>query len=65
MDTLGMTSSPGLSTDVLPNGQYNVRNFGWSPPIEGPVRGTATRRTAAETNAVVTWVNANMLKEHP
>jgi hypothetical protein len=62
MDLLGATSSPGLSPDVMPNGPYNVRNFGWSPQIDGPIQGTATRRTANETAAVVAWLNANMLK---
>jgi hypothetical protein len=61
MDLLGITEIPGIDTAVLPNGQYNVRNFGWSPPIEGPVQGTVTRRTAAETAAVVTFINSKVL----
>jgi hypothetical protein len=61
MDLLGITEIPGIDTAVLPNGQYNVRNFGWSPPIEGPVQGTVTRRTAAETAAVAAYINSNFL----
>ncbi|HEY2751551.1 hypothetical protein [Phenylobacterium sp.] len=60
MEVLSLTSSPGLSADVMPNGPYDVRNFGWS--IDGSLRASATRRTAAETAAVVAWLNANMLK---
>lgn len=37
MDLLNVRDIPGIDTAVLPNGQWNVRNFGWSPPIEGPV----------------------------
>jgi len=61
MDRLHTTTIAGIDPAVLPNGQWNVRNFGWSPPIEGPVRGTVTRRTAAETAAVVNFINANLL----
>ena len=63
MDLLALTEIPGIDTAVLPNGQYNVRNFGWSPPIEGPVQGTVTRRTAAETGAVVTFINSELLNK--
>ena len=62
MDLLKITSAPGLSPDVMPNSQYNVRNFGWSPPsAPKPIRATATRRTANETASVVAWLNANLL----
>jgi hypothetical protein len=61
MDLLGIKEITGIETAVLPNGQYNVRNFGWSPPIEGPVQGTVTRRTTAETAAVVTYINSEIL----
>jgi len=61
MDRLHITSIAGIDRSVLPNGQWNVRNFGWSPPIEGPVQGTVTRRTAAETAAVVNFINARLL----
>jgi hypothetical protein len=58
MDRLHVTSIAGIDSAVLPNGPWNVRNFGWSPP---PARGTVTRRTATETAAVVTFINANLL----
>jgi hypothetical protein len=61
MDLLNVTNIAGINSAVLPNGQYNVRNFGWSPPIEGPVQGTVTRRAAAETAAVVSFINAQLL----
>lgn len=63
MDLLGISQISGIDTAVLPNGQYNVRNFGWSPPIEGPVQGTVTRRTAAETEAVVAFINSELLNK--
>lgn len=37
MDRLHVTSIAGIDPAVLPNGPWNVRNFGWSPPIEGPI----------------------------
>jgi hypothetical protein len=40
---------------------WNVRNFGGSALIEGDVGGTALRRTAGETQAVVQFVNAKLL----
>jgi hypothetical protein len=45
----------------LPNGPWNVRNFGRSPLIEGPVHGAVTRRAAAETAAVVDFINSKLL----
>jgi hypothetical protein len=61
MDRLHITSIPGIDSAALPNGQWNVRNFGWSPPSEGPVQGTVTRRTANETAAVVNFINTQLL----
>ncbi len=63
MNLLNVTDIPGINRAALPNGQWNVRNFGWSP-AEGPVQATVTRRTAAETAAVVTFVNSGMLAKH-
>ncbi len=64
MDVLGITQVPGIDTAALPNGPYNVRNFGWSPPIEGPPsRATVTRRTLAETEAVVRFINTDLASE--
>jgi hypothetical protein len=62
-DLLNITDVPGVDPTVLPNGRWNVRNFGWSPPIEGPVQGTVTRRTAAETAAVVKFMNTQLLAQ--
>lgn len=61
MDLLQVRAFDGIDTAALPNGQWNVRNFGWSPPIEGPVQATVTRRAAAETVAVVTFINSEVL----
>lgn len=58
IEVLGSSSLKGIAPSVLPNGPYDVRNFGWS--IDGSVRGSVTRRTQTETLAVVTWINANM-----
>ncbi|MBX9651129.1 MAG: hypothetical protein K2X57_29170 [Xanthobacteraceae bacterium] len=58
MELLQVRAIPGLDGKVLPNGSWNVRNFGWSPPVEGAIQATATRRTAAETDAVVRFINA-------
>jgi hypothetical protein len=63
MDVLQITNIPGIDPAVLPNGQWNVRNFGWSPPVEGPIQATVTRRTAAETSAVVAFINSNVLNK--
>ena len=60
MEVLQVTSFPGLSPDVNPNGPYDIRNFGWS--IDGALKPSAARRPAAETAAVLNWLNANMLK---
>jgi hypothetical protein len=58
---LGPVADPRLDPAVLPNGNWNVRNFGWSPPSEGAIQPTATRRTAAETAAVVSFINSELL----
>jgi len=60
IDLLKVTDFLGINRAALPNGQYNVRNFGWSP-AEGPVHATVTRRTTAETAAVVTFINSEIL----
>jgi hypothetical protein len=61
MTLLNVTDVPGIDPGVLPNGEWNVRNFGWSPAIEGTIRGTVTRRTAAETAAVLAFINSQIL----
>ena len=51
----------GIDPAVLPSGEWTLRNFGWSPPIEGPIHAIVTRRTAAETAAVVAFINSQLL----
>ena len=45
--------APGRTFEInaapLPNGPWNVRNFGWSPLIEGPIHGSVTRGTESPT----------------
>lgn len=60
MELLKVKDIPGINSSVLPNGSWNVRNFGWSP-AEGPAQATVTRRTAAETAAVVTFINSQLI----
>jgi hypothetical protein len=61
MELLRPRNVPKINAAPLPNGPWNVRNFGWSPLVEGPVHGTVTRRTAAETAAVVDFINSKLL----
>jgi hypothetical protein len=61
MELLSPANIPKINAAPLPNGPWNVRNFGWSPLVEGPVHGTVTRRTAVETAAVVDFINAKLL----
>ena len=61
MDLLKVTNIQGIDTAALPHGQWDVRNFGWSPTPKGPAQATVTRRTAAETAAVVTFINSEVL----
>ena len=63
MELLRPHDIPKINAAPLPNGPWNVRNFGWSPLVEGPVHGTVTRRAAAETAAVVDFINSKMLKK--
>jgi hypothetical protein len=60
IDLLKVTDIPGINPAALPNGQWNIRNFGWSPSLKG-VQATVTRRTANETAAVVTFINSQLL----
>jgi hypothetical protein len=62
MDLLKITDIPGINPAALPNGQWNIRNFGWSPSAKG-VQATVTRRTSAETAAVVTFINSELLAQ--
>jgi len=61
MELLNIKDISGIDSAVLPNGAWDVRNFGWSPSAKGSTQVTATRCTAAETNAVVTFLNSELL----
>jgi hypothetical protein len=52
---------PGIDTAALPKDSWNVRNFGWSPA--GGLQATVTRRTAAETAAVITFINSELISK--
>ncbi|WP_245471685.1 hypothetical protein [Bradyrhizobium nanningense] len=55
----------GVSRAVLPKEDWNVRNFGWFPSFlhGGPAAATITRRAAAETADVVTFINSQLLNK--
>jgi hypothetical protein len=61
MELLNIKDVPGIDSAALPNGPWDVRNFGWAPGPRGSVQATVTRRTAAETAAVVTFINSELL----
>ena len=61
MDILGVKAIPGIDPAALPNGQWDVRNFGWGDAGRAGMQATVTQRTAAETAAVVTFINSEML----
>jgi hypothetical protein len=61
MDLFNIKDIPGIDPAALPGGPWDVRNFGWSPAGNGPAQPTVTRRTAAETAAVVTFINSELL----
>jgi hypothetical protein len=60
IDLLKAKSVAGVDPAVLPKDDWNVRNFGWFPSFPA-ARETATRRTAAETAAVLQFIKANDL----
>ncbi|SCB51618.1 hypothetical protein GA0061098_10163 [Bradyrhizobium shewense] len=55
----------GVNRAVLPKEDWNVRNFGWFPSFlhGGPAAATITRRAAAETADVVTFINGQLLNK--
>jgi hypothetical protein len=61
MELLNVKNIPGIDLAALPNGPWDVRNFGWAPAGRGSFQATVTRRTAAETAAVVTYINSEVL----
>jgi hypothetical protein len=64
MELMNIKDIPGIDSAALPNGSWDVRNFGWSP-AGASVQATVTRRTAAVTAAVVTFINSEMLAKQP
>jgi hypothetical protein len=65
MDLLKVTTIPGINTAALPNGQWDVRNFGWGDAGRAGMQATVTRRTANETSAVVAFVNSEIIAKQP
>jgi hypothetical protein len=63
LDLLKHANIPGVDPAVLPKEKWNVRNFGWFPSFlrRGAIEATATGRSAAETAAVVEFINRNEL----
>lgn len=59
MDMQPRPALPQIDPASLPPGPYTVRNFGWSPQIDG-VRGVATQRVATETAAVLEFINSHL-----
>ncbi len=52
---------PGINPAVLHDDPWDVRNFGWGNTGKAGMQPTVTRRTANETAAVVTFINAQLL----
>jgi hypothetical protein len=63
MDLLNVTNVPGINPAALPNGQWDVRNFGWGDAGKAGMQATVTRRTANETSAVVAFINSRLLAD--
>ena len=61
MELLNIKDIAGIDSAVLPDGPWDVRNFGWAPSPRGPFQPTVTRRTANETAAVVAFINSEIL----
>jgi mono/diheme cytochrome c family protein len=63
MDLLSVTDVPGINKAALPNGQWDVRNFGWGDAGKAGMQATVTRRTANETAASVAFFNAQLAQQ--
>src|SRR5580692_658259 len=61
MDVLKVTDIAGINPATLPNGQWDVRNFGWGDAGKAGMQSTVTRRTANETAASVSFINTQLL----
>lgn len=64
MSLLGLNSINGIQPEVLPQEDWNVRNFGWFTSFlkGGAVVPTVTRRTQTETAALLNFINDKILK---
>jgi hypothetical protein len=62
MELLNATDIPGIDHAAMPNGTWDVRNFGWAP-AGAAAQATVTRRTATETAAVVAYINSELLTQ--
>jgi hypothetical protein len=61
IELLDIKDVSGIDPTALPKGPWDVRNFGWAPAAKGSFQAMVTRRTAAETAAVVTFINSEVL----
>lgn len=61
MEIAGTAPITGIDPAALPNGAWDVRNFGWGDTGKPVFQATVTRRTANETAAVVTFINSDLL----
>jgi len=61
-----VNAEPLVDPEVLPQGRWNVRNFGWGVNLfNGPRQPTITRRTAHETAEGIVFLNRKYLKAAP
>jgi hypothetical protein len=53
----------GIDPNVLPTGPWDIRNFGWAPPPSGngSFHAEVSRRAAAETIAVMNFINSELI----
>src|SRR5271168_5658158 len=65
MELFNVKDIPGINPAALPNGPWDVRNFGWGEAGRSGMQATVTRRTANETSAVVTFINSQLLPKQP
>jgi len=61
MELLNVKDIPGINPAALPNGPWDVRNFGWGEAGKSGMQATVTRRTANETAATVAFINSHLL----
>lgn len=60
MDIPGTAPITGIDPRALPNGAWDVRNFGWGDTGKPAFQATVTRRTANEAAAVVAFINSDL-----